>query len=384
MKPMSRRPASAGFTLVELMISLALGLLIILALVTMLINVNRNNTDMGNANRLVENGRFASQLLTTDVIHAGYWGGYVPNYDSLQYTGVPELASVGGGTVPTAVPDPCAAFPTAWTDEYKANLVGIPVQASNVTDTGTKPFCDALLTDAKQNSDVLVVRHVETCVAGSGTNECAAVAANTLYFQASTCDSDASGFVLGTTGFDLKKRSGNTACGATADVRKFASTIYYVKDANPPVLMRSQMGASGIETKHLDAQALVEGVENFRVEFGIDSVSDSGGAVTATAAVTWANDKVLNSPTNRGDGIPEGAYVRCTQASPCTAYQLMNAVAVKLYVLVRAEKETLGWQDTKTYALGSTTLGPFNDGYKRHVFSQTIRLVNVSGRRETP
>ena len=62
----------------------------------------------------------------------------------------------------------------------------------------------------------------------------------------------------------------------------------------------------------------------------------------------------------------------------------MNLVAVKLYVLVRSDVVTPGYTDVKTYNLGSTTLGPFNDGFKRHLFTQTIRLVNVSTRRETP
>lgn len=62
----------------------------------------------------------------------------------------------------------------------------------------------------------------------------------------------------------------------------------------------------------------------------------------------------------------------------------MNAVAVKLYVLIRSDVETPGYKDTKTYNLGSTTLGPYDDGFKRHLFTQTIRLVNVSSRRETP
>jgi type IV pilus assembly protein PilW len=29
-------------------------------------------------------------------------------------------------------------------------------------------------------------------------------------------------------------------------------------------------------------------------------------------------------------------------------------------------------------------MGPFNDSFKRHVFSTTVRLVNPAGRRETP
>lgn len=388
----ARRLHSLGFTLVELMISLALGLLIILALVTMLINVNRNNSELSNSNRLIENGRFAAQLLGSDISHAGFWSGYVPDFDSLQFTGTPALASTAGGSVPTAIPDPCLAYSVAdWTDEYKANLIGIPVQTGDIPAALTKPFCDSILTNPKADTDVLVVRHAETCIAGSGTNECAAAEPTKLYFQASTCETDPSPYVLSTTGHTLRKRTGATACGGTADIRRFASSIYYVRQdgaSSLPTLMRSQMGTvtvAGVEIPgHMPAQALVEGVEAFRVELGIDSVSDSGAAATATAAVTWADETVKNSPTNRGDGIPDGAYVRCTQAAPCTTYQMMNTVAARIYVLVRSERPTPGYKDVKTYTMGTVTAGPFDDGYKRHLFTQTVRFVNISGRRETP
>src|SRR5207249_948259 len=106
--------------------------------------------------------------------------------------------------------------------------------------------------------------------------------------------------------------------------------------------------------------------------------------VNFAQAISWANTSNLNSPTNRGDGLPDGAFVHCTTASPCTVDQLMNAVAVRIYVLIRGEVKTAGYTNDKTYTLGSTTLGPFNDGYKRHLFTQTVRLVNPSMRRETP
>jgi type IV pilus assembly protein PilW len=384
---LAHRLRHAGFTLVELMISMALGLLIILALVMMLGNVNRNNSEMSNTNRIIESGRFAAQLLAADLSHTGYWGGYVPNWDSLQFTGTPTLASSAGGLVPTAVPDPCADYAT-WTSEYRANLIGIPVQSSDIVVATAKPFCDSVITSPKTNSDVLVVRHAETCVAGSGTNECANTLASAnpnVYFQTSTCETDTESFVMSNAigAFTLKKRAGNVACGGTADIRRLASSIYYVKDngsSGAPVLMRSVLTAGA----HGTAQELVEGVEAFRVEFGIDSVSDSGGAVTATAAVTWANASNQNSPTNRGDGIPDGAYVHCTQAAPCTPYQMMNAVSARIYVLVRGERASANYTDQKTYNMGSTTLGPFGDGYKRHLFTQTVRFMNISGRRETP
>ena len=62
----------------------------------------------------------------------------------------------------------------------------------------------------------------------------------------------------------------------------------------------------------------------------------------------------------------------------------MNVTAVKLYVLVRSRDESPGYTDTKTYSLGATTMGPYNDRFKRHVFVSTVRLPNISGRRETP
>jgi type IV pilus assembly protein PilW len=58
--------------------------------------------------------------------------------------------------------------------------------------------------------------------------------------------------------------------------------------------------------------------------------------------------------------------------------------AVKLYVLARNRDTSPGHTDTKAYTLGSVAVAAANDGYKRHVFQTTVRLANISGRRETP
>jgi len=230
-----------------------------------------------------------------------------------------------------------------------------------------------------------VVRHAEPCVAGSGTDECAAVSNGNVYFQASRCSTEtATPYTLqattsGSTPFTLRKRD----CSTAADIRKFSSTIYYVKLVNgTPTLMMSKLSNGS----HPSAQALIENVEAFVVEFGIDDRSDTGAAVNFGAAVNWAGTG-YTSPSNRGDGNTDG-YIRCTSSSPCTAAQLMNVVAVKLHVLVRSDEPTGGHLDANTYVLGSTsdklTITAANDGYRRQLFSQTIRLTNVSGRRETP
>lgn len=391
-----------GFTLVELMISMVLGLFIILALVTMLINVNRHNSELTGVNRVIENGRISLQLLTSDISHGGYWAGHVPEFDNL--AGSTTSAPID---VPNAVPDPCLAFSAAnWTDQHKRNLVGIAVQGTDIPDpvpSPTAPFCASVITNPQPSTDVLVVRHAEPCLVGSSTDDCSdtrATASPHLYFQASRCSTDTSAFILNTSTFTLT--AGN--CTAVAPIRRFSSTIYFVRNyANSagdgiPTLVRSRFGVNntavaGNMPEFLSAQALVEGVEGFRVQYGLDNLSDTGATVDLAALgspISWASASILNTATNRGNGFPD-TYVTCSQTTPCTAAQLVNVTAVKLYVLVRAEKTTPGHTDTKKYCLASDCvatpagyMGPFNDGYKRHLFTQTVRLTNVATRRETP
>jgi type IV pilus assembly protein PilW len=151
-----------------------------------------------------------------------------------------------------------------------------------------------------------------------------------------------------------------------------------------PTLVRSEFDLSGGTLAHQAAVPLIEGIQGFRVELGIDSLSETGDPVDYTAEIDWDDDENLVTPTNRGDGVPDGAFVHCSTAIECTVEQLRNVVAVRLYILARADRVTPGYTDNKTHNLGGQALGPFNDGFKRHVFSTSVRLMNVSTRRETP
>lgn len=389
MNKSTRHLQQAGLTLIELMVSMVIGLLIVLALITLLVNVNRNNSELGKTNRVIENGRFAMQLLETDISHAGFWGGFVPQFDDLIATGIPA-------DYPTAVPDPCLAYTTPWTAAYITNLLGTAVQGYEIPATVPSPtlsVCADKVLNPKASTDVLFVRHLENCVPGAGS--CPALVTGALYFQGQRCGTGAPSpaysmttYAAATlaTDFPQQKRD----CVTPAELRKFVSSLYYIRNYavtvgdGIPTLMRSQFDLSGGVLAHKAAEVLIEGIEGFRVEFGVDNLSDSGANVNFGAAISWADPDNKASPTNRGDGIPDGAFIHCTTATPCTAAQLANVVAVKLYVLVRSETTSPGYEDTKTYAMGSTTLGPFNDAYKRHLFTQMVRVTNISSRRETP
>ena len=175
-----QRRYQAGFTLVELMISMIIGLLIVLALVTLLVNTNRSNTEMSKTNRSIENGRFALQLLQADISLAAFWDGFIPQFDDLGITGVPT-------DYPTAIPDPCLAYAT-WTAAYKTNLIGMGVQAYEIPATVPSPtlsVCASKVISPQPSTDVLFVRHVENCLPGVGV--CTALTAGELYFQVARC-----------------------------------------------------------------------------------------------------------------------------------------------------------------------------------------------------
>lgn len=454
-----RSPAARirGLSLIELMIGITLGMLVVAAVLTIYVNIARTNSELAKMNRQIENGRFAIQVLHEDIVHAGYWGTFIPKFDNLtaERTIVPNDA-------PNALPDPCLTYNAAnWTVDYISDLIGIPVQA----------YLGSCATpDRLANTDTLVVRHAQTCVAGAGGN-CEADTAGKMYFQSTRCansisgiaegaspttialsPADASsvddfyvgqtiniiagtgagqsrvvtdydgttkiatvspawspqpvanvseyafgngrGYVLGNSGFNLLGLDCNPA--NPAEKRQFISNIYYIRNYartagdGIPTLMRASFDLAGGVLAHQTAQPLIEGIEGFRVEYGIDDLGDNGD-VDYSKGIDWADLDTLDSPKFRGDGVPDrwvnqsavDTVDDCsgTGVDQCDA---ANVVAVRIHVLARGLEASPGHADSKTYQLGDQTLGPYNDSFKRQVFSSTARLVNPSGRRETP
>jgi type IV pilus assembly protein PilW len=397
-----RHNKQLGLTLVELMVSMALGLFIVVALLLMLANVSRSNTELVTGNRAIESGRFSVQLLQTSVSHAGYWGGHVPKFDDLT-----AIAAEAGTDIPTAVINPCMPYSAAnWTTAYVQSMVGVAAQPDIDPVAPATRFCSqntptdtAVVANQQANTDVLIVRGLEPCLIGTGTDDCSdtRTAVNPhLYAQTSRCSADPGPYVFSNAPTLFTLLAGD--CVTAAPIRRFTSSIYYVRNFavtvgdGIPTLVRAQFGLSAGVPGFTPAQALVEGVEGFRVQYGIDNLSDTGatvGVAQLAQAITWPTGATtLNTPTNRGNGLPD-SYVSCSQVSPCNLDQLVNVTAVKVFLLVRGERVTPGYTDTKKYCLQSTCtsdserMGPFNDGFKRYLFNQTIRLTNVSSRRET-
>jgi type IV pilus assembly protein PilW len=398
--PVEGRCLQRGLSVVELMVGIALGLILVTGMLGLLVSANKGRAELARAGQVNENGRFALQLIAQQVVHSGFWAGFVPAHDDLTLADgsnfsvdYPQTVSVGLVTDTPAVPDPCKKSEN-WSNPYRANLIALPVQTYQIVSGTTLPVCEGngsrpagLISSPKDGTDVLFFRHAEPCVAGSSTL-CPTLSSGEEAFQLNNCST-----TLSTTRYVFSGTSSTAAqkrdCATTADRFRYVSSAFYIRTYSVragdgiPTLMQAQFGLSGGVPQFLSAQPLIPGIDAFRVEIGVDDrrTGDSTATINRNN-IQWADPKTLVKPTNRGDGVPDN-WMRCG-ATGCTADQLVNAVAVRLHVLARSEQAANDYVDTSTYTLAGSTLGPFRDGYRRHVFVQTVRLNNVSSRRETP
>jgi len=71
-----------GFTLIEIMIALMLGLIVIGGTISIYISTIRSSTDITNSARLNYDLDSAMQLMVNDIRRAGYWGGAIAGSDA--------------------------------------------------------------------------------------------------------------------------------------------------------------------------------------------------------------------------------------------------------------------------------------------------------------
>lgn len=348
------RRRQRGLTLIELMIAMALGIVVMFAVATIFANTSRSRMEMERSNQQTENGRYASQLLTNNLRMAGYLAEFDPT----------PLTT----TALTAVPDPCA---TSTADLLDA----LPLHVQGINDAATAPSC---VSDLKPGTDILVIRRVSSCVAGAA--DCEGFAAGAPHFQASLCTPVAGGselamqvtnnsdyathyFTLSTNSSDFNKT--RTDCSTPADIHRYHVDIYFVANNNDPgdgipTLKRAELGASGFSIT-----PLVDGIEDLQITYGLDTNNDG------------VPDVFTEAP---------GSYGGCSGTACVTNWR--NAMSARVSLLARNIEASAGYTDSRTYTLGENengtekTVGPFGDGYKRHVFSATTRFSNPAWRRQ--
>lgn len=373
-----------GLSLIEFMVSIAIGMIMIVALTIVLVSSMQSRTELEKNSRQLENGRYGIESLKEDIQLAGFFGEYFP----------PISATWG-------VPDPCTTILQSMgfaAPNYRWNGTAntlIPVGIQGYTESQTTPSC---VSNRKPGTDIIVVRRLSTVAIkidadGNGTADAnvdtnddgtAETAFTNLgkgfYMQQSDC-TDApieSSFVFDheTARFTLHGVkpvvvSGASSCmnGGLNTVRQYVQRIFYIGTCNncsgagdgvPTLRMVEMVPSSSVCTSGTSTscgatvtRSVAEGIENLQLEYGLDT---------------------------NGDGAPD------SYSSAPASTDWSNVVSVKIFLLARNTDISPGYIDSKTYSLNSagTALAgtPFGDRYRRHVYTATVRAVNSSGRRQ--
>ena len=323
----------SGFSLVELMVAIAVGLLLVAGLAVLFANSSQSSSELDKSIRQMENGRYAVELLSKDIAVAGYYGEV--SLAGLTYSSpnacATALSGLGWDNAIATVPEPI----TGLSDSAITALTCLPNQ--------------------RPGTIGLVVRRLDT-VAVAATS----ISDGTPYLQSSRCanstiDLSSINFIFSATGSNFTLR--NIDCSTTNSVRRYVTRVYYVADCDEcgidtiPTLKRAELVGT-----QLVVSPLSQGIEKIALDYGFDTNSSGTPSVfrTSLSGVTGAEDNKWS-----------------------------NVVAVRLYVLSRTTESSAGYSDGKTYSLGlSGTVGPFTDNFKRRAYATTVRINNVAGLRE--
>jgi type IV pilus assembly protein PilW len=373
----------SGLSLVELMVAMAIGLLLLAGLTLIFVNSSRASRELQLTAQQIENGRYASDILTQDLRLAGFYGHFH------------ELPPAPG-----ALPDPCET-----TDpNVLRNALALPVQGYRAPNVSTIPNVTATSCDDKgfliasnlqPGSDVLVIRRADTGVLRRpGHVDAFGVAdpnvplggdvavAGAFYLQASAIQAEVqigNGDAIGAN----NKADGTASTillhdgSAPAPIRRLRTHVYFVApcsigtgangtctaaDDRIPTLKRLELGAGVMQLR-----PLVEGIEYFKIEYGVDNLPNT-----------------VNSQT----GLAGNATVDNYIASPASPDEWALIIAARVFVLARNTQQTPDFTDDKTYNLGTAVVGPADyaatNRFRRHVYTAAVRLMNTSGRREIP
>jgi len=333
-------PAQArGFSLVELMISITIGLILVAGMATLISNNAAHRAELEKSSRQIENGRYAMQVLAEDLRHAGYYGQY---YEF--------------GTLPAALPNPCS---TVIADITAAT----PLAIQGYDAPSTVPTALAACLSAANHvsgTDILVVRRAATVVAG-------ALVPGRVYVQTRSDAAVINDGSVSAATWNLMKKDGTTK----ADIRQFVVHIYFVSPCSVPAgggtnctgasddggkpiptLKRLELTDTG-GARSMVTVPLVEGIENLQIDYGTDSL---------------------------GTGTPNAFTM-----SPADTTAWSNVVVAEIHLVARNVESTAGYVDSKTYNMGSAgifTPAAAVQKYKRHAYTQLVRLENPSARRE--
>ncbi len=358
-----------GFSMVELMVAMLIGLMILASVSVVLVNSKRNYTTQDSMARLQENARFAIQLMSHDLRAAGYFGC------------ADEISTVHNQL--NAAASDFYIFDTA--NAVEGSESKGTWQPSGTTNSLSRAGTDGISVRYADNGSVSITKEMTTEAASMQVSSTSGLQEGDIIMVADCSSADifqVSSFNL-TGGFDhLVHNPGNgdewpgnsggtphklsKMYGTDAKILKFNSIYYYVDTgaSGEPALFRQTLKnktVGGIQGYYPEKQELVEGIEDLEVLYGVD--------------------------TNGNDKIPD----RYKKADAMVAADWNNLVSVRFGILARTlansdmgtnkqygtDRDTTGYDVDGDGSADFTPTANVDDRYQRRVFRTTVVLRNL-------
>ena len=245
-----------GFSLVELMVGMVLGVIVIGGAISVYLASKRSLTEVEQVATLSENGRFALQLLGYSARHIGFYGG--PNPDDYYCDSTNDC-------IPLEAP---AGDCTGDAAAYKAKYSFFALRAVPERPDDTSAMVADCITDAMPYTDVLVIKNAGSSpLSGGWSSQQTYVIADRVSFKLRD-------------GADMP-----LDIGASDVAYPYRLQIYYIRKGATPTLSRKILAwDADTESMAIQTEDLVQGVENMRFRFSYDSNDD--GEVDTLANLT--------------------------------------------------------------------------------------------------
>lgn len=343
-----------GLTLIELMVSMVIALILLLAVSRLFVVSRSTYTLEEGLARVQESGRFALEFLSQDIRMAGYAGCSA----NLSSSSVHNIASSTSAAV----------FNSDGIQGYKPTCTTCTGALSEWPGLPTEYFSSGIMPVG--GTDILVIQRgdtISTHLSGNldTTNaniqilSTASVAANLSpgdivmisdcknadIFKANNVSSGSGTTTISHTAGNISNTL-STAYQTDAQIMKLVTHIYFIgrRDNDTsvaPSLYRKELGNGG----SLTTAELVEGVEDMKLIYGEDTDSPGDGVVNIYRA-------------------------------PASVSSWKNVLTARVGLLVRTTSNVEQSPDIRSYSLAGTTVGPFNDNMRRRAFNSTIMVRN--------
>jgi type IV pilus assembly protein PilW len=332
----------SGFTLIELMLAMLIGLIIMGGVMKLYITTRDTQRTSEDQMQLISDARFVMQTIAFDLRHAGIWGGTNETKLIACKKNSDLTCPVDVSTTDLAlVTDDCAA-----TNDWYIDL-DFPVIAFDANN----PYSGTCAKQGYQlDTDVLGLHYADTITVPSGTGP-GNLASGVVYVRSNIRNGM---LFVGDTyiaSSSLYKWIDNPLDSVTRNY-PLRSMVYYVSDYTD-VVGDSLPSLHRVELKSgptMVDSVLIPGVEDFQLEFGLDTTGD----------------------------FQVNTYVNASNVTN-TNWQGGDVVAVKIWLLMRAENaDRDGVGGNQTFTLAGKPSVTYTDSVRRFLMTGVVRLRNTS------